>query len=581
MKRIIALIIVAILSTSGVALATSDISDAIYYGTVRATNTGTLATNVSANVSINTASLISAGVINSTATNIAVRNAAGSDAPFMVGTNSTNPWCFWFDSVPANGNADVTLYTNADNTTVYYFPGTNGMATSDDDTIELSDNFTYEVSGFIDTTAGASKYIRIKPGAFMVYVDSTVSGNITADILDDDWILPTGNTANGWTNPTNAYDDNTGTYASYVIADDSWSNYLELSIASTSIYGMRFYCNSTDAAEIDYIDVDLYYNGAYQDLYQGSFSVDTWTTKAIGTDQYEDVTAMRVRFHNKVGGGNVTAYLKEAQFGGSVTQVSASATSIDSDDYILEVSTNTTHLNILIDDVLKDSSALGGNSVPDKASDYVSFQNNVMPYVEYEKTWVNGVLKQHIAWEYDDTTFSDLSGNDNDASPTFRTTGSDADVSASLISFTPIELAQTDEDTAYTWGTIMTDPPDEPETAYTEESRPGIFFEPLIYTIANAAEFTGSGTLHGITAEAIESFFWYNFAFFFIIGAGILTFFFLAKNNTQGLLIKCIVMLAVMIFFALPGPNIFGMYVCLYFGLWCTGILILSKSYGW
>lgn len=75
-------------------------------------------------------------------------------------------------------------------------------------------------------------------------------------------------------------------------------------------------------------------------------------------------------------------------------------------------------------------------SVPDTANDIVSFQNGSFDYAEYQKIWVDGVLQQHIEWEYD-TVFTDLSGNGHDATPSFRTTSSDPDVSAGLISFAP------------------------------------------------------------------------------------------------------------------------------------------------
>jgi hypothetical protein len=63
------------------------------------------------------------------------------------------------------------------------------------------------------------------------------------------------------------------------------------------------------------------------------------------------------------------------------------------------------------------------------------------PYIESYKTWIGGVLKQSAAWQYG-STFTDLSGNGNTATPSFRTTSSDADVSASLVSFTPLTEAK-------------------------------------------------------------------------------------------------------------------------------------------
>jgi len=73
------------------------------------------------------------------------------------------------------------------------------------------------------------------------------------------------------------------------------------------------------------------------------------------------------------------------------------------------------------------------------------------PYIEYYKHYVGGNLVSSIAWEYD-TTFTDLSGNGNDATPSFITGSSDPHVSAALSSFSPISEAKAP---AYT----LDDPP--------------------------------------------------------------------------------------------------------------------------
>lgn len=67
-------------------------------------------------------------------------------------------------------------------------------------------------------------------------------------------------------------------------------------------------------------------------------------------------------------------------------------------------------------------------------------RNGVMPYVEYLETFRNGVFVQRIEWQYAYATYEDSIGS-YDITPTFRTTSSDADVSAYLYSFQPIETA--------------------------------------------------------------------------------------------------------------------------------------------
>ena len=62
-----------------------------------------------------------------------------------------------------------------------------------------------------------------------------------------------------------------------------------------------------------------------------------------------------------------------------------------------------------------------------------------MPYMDYLKISVNGVLKQHITWQ-PAATFTDLSGNGNHATPTWDST-SDPDLSAEFRNYRPVAVA--------------------------------------------------------------------------------------------------------------------------------------------
>jgi hypothetical protein len=179
---------------------------------------------------------------------------------------------------------------------------------------------------------------------------------------------------------------------------------------------------------------------------------------------------------------------------------------------------------------------------------------------------VGASIKGSWAWQYG-ATFTDLSGNGNTATPVFRTTSSDSDVSASLISYSPINLSVADAGTISTWPSMITAAPDQPATMYTENTTPGIFFASFI---------------HSIWPSTIpESFFWYNFAFLIILLAGMGVFMLVASKGQNGLLLKMIVTAVLMIFFALPGPNVYGMYVVIYYIMFCFGVIVLSRNYGW
>ena len=92
-------------------------------------------------------------------------------------------------------------------------------------------------------------------------------------------------------------------------------------------------------------------------------------------------------------------------------------------EHTFEVLLDSSFLRIYVDSIESDNFSLNGAGIPDNENDLVSFQNGVMPYVEYQEIEVDGVQVQYIDWNYG-LTFEDSSGYDNDATPTFRTTSS-------------------------------------------------------------------------------------------------------------------------------------------------------------
>lgn len=669
--KIVSLILIALIALAPSIALASDISSALYYGTVQVVNTGTDATYVATNSSLTTPLLTAGGFVDSNADYTAVRNTSGADIPYMPGY-STNPWCFWIDAINADEYLNLILYTSDTDmsATQYYFPANNGMTTSDNASLEPSDNFSHEWSGWIDTSAGDNKYILQKDGATYTYVSPTVSGNITSAIATT--FIPQGfsDPGTGWTDEAKAYDEDTGTWAlSGAVGGGVNTSYLVLTTTSNiTCGGVYFYIDSSVPDAADTITINVNYDSGFQLLYTGTFSVDTWTYKYIGN--LESTAEIEIRFHNNAGAGE-QFYVKEMYFVDYDT-VFVSATGISSGDYTTSVNASpdskfwatgsvlhytgaansevdcgainnaaaklwvslwfkldnnfaagsttqyvygkridsnnqiyaylanadgklnfyhisggvqkfwitssqsswtagtwyhvifstsntagvrmrinngtavtnadTTALpnggnfvigsrvvggtsgfigniaNVIIgtDDlttaeetalyngiapadatdywyidegtgtaitsygtsanagtagasnswqtstytgtsgtgrladyrIVVDSEAWGNNiigklswTVPDTANDIVEFKNNVMPYVEYSKKWIDGVLQQYIDWEYGAIFHNSAHGGD-DATPTFRTSSSDADVSASLISFTPVSEAR-------------------------------------------------------------------------------------------------------------------------------------------
>lgn len=185
MKRLLLIILIlALLGAPAIALA-SDISGALFYGVIQISNNGTATNNVATTCNISTTSLIDSSYLNASANNCAIRNSSGADVIFMPGYTPNNElWSIWVPSIGGYGNQKNILYT-AESTggEIRYFPGAGGMTTPDNATIEPTDNFTVELQGWVDTTAGVGKsLVRKREVALDIYVSDTISGNITASI---------------------------------------------------------------------------------------------------------------------------------------------------------------------------------------------------------------------------------------------------------------------------------------------------------------------------------------------------------------------------------------------------------------
>lgn len=97
----------------------------------------------------------------------------------------------------------------------------------------------------------------------------------------------------------------------------------------------------------------------------------------------------------------------------------------------------------------------------DNANGWTFCSGGSMAYVELIKVNVAGVLKGSWAWQYA-TTFTDLSGNSNTATPTFRTTTTDADVTASIQTLAPLDVAEMTSAVTTTTPAGMINPTDIP-----------------------------------------------------------------------------------------------------------------------
>ncbi|MFH1188873.1 MAG: type II secretion system protein [bacterium] len=120
--------------------------------------------------------------------------------------------------------------------------------------------------------------------------------SFTTKAVGTGWVLPTGfdDPAGKWENETQAYDDNTITYARsyHNIGDPQWSEFLYFDHLPMFADHIQFYARG--GAEVSTIDVDVYKDDLWTHVYEGPFSDKQWVEQNFteGT-----VSQARIRFY--------------------------------------------------------------------------------------------------------------------------------------------------------------------------------------------------------------------------------------------------------------------------------------------
>jgi len=125
------------------------------------------------------------------------------------------------------------------------------------------------------------------------------------------WVSPTGFVDGGgvWTDEVNAYDEDTVTWAFALSQKDAWNDYLELTHAALDCDKIQIWADRSSVV-IKSIEIDVYYSGAWNNIFSDTPDWGQWQEHLIGSMQ--SVTAMRVRFYATAGGR--AARVMEADF---------------------------------------------------------------------------------------------------------------------------------------------------------------------------------------------------------------------------------------------------------------------------
>ncbi len=161
------------------------------------------------------------------------------------------------------------------------------------------------INKLLDFT-GCNKIVKTD-GKIHIFV-STITGTQA-------WASPTGHVDGDdiWADEALAYDGNTTTFAYTTLAKDTWGSYLQLSHASLKCSKLRYFAsidNDTPPVTDKMIDLDVYYDGAWHDIFQGTLTESAWVEHELGG--IYTATAARVRF--KYSGGFIVEQAKLYEF---------------------------------------------------------------------------------------------------------------------------------------------------------------------------------------------------------------------------------------------------------------------------
>ena len=462
-KRLIlvSLLCLILTLTAAASVFASDTFDALYTGTVRVSNNSTATTAVSVTITgTNTTSFIDGGFMYQSGNNTAIQQATGVDTIYMPGYQS-NPWVLFVQSIEANTLQNNTLYMGGEtdmDAAIRYFPGDGGMIVTDDSDIEPGDNFTWQASGYFDATATGD--LVSKGDEFSVYGDG--SGSVYAhmeEIVDE------------YTTNDDSYTEFYGvawrgqtftTSSAYTISAVLVKIYREgspdtfdVGIRETSgglPTGADLTSGSINASAITDNTSGEWYSVNLTPQALNNATMYAIVCRATSGDADNSVTWRMDGSSPTYGGGTyvwsgnsgsvwTADDTRDFMFQTASMYITIEASGLSSGEKDFAIWADGSDLHIAVDGSESDNASIGSGSIADNTDNWTMLTNGVMPYADNITVEIDGTLAGSWDWEYD-TTFQDDSAYDNDATPTFRTTSSDPDVSAELLTFGPISEAQ-------------------------------------------------------------------------------------------------------------------------------------------
>jgi len=464
------------------AIFASDISNTKWLAIVTVTNNSTTTANVATVFSLNVTSMVNQGFCNDNLTDIAMVNLI--EDPFMPGYNG-NPWCLFIPSIGTGQNANYDIYTkDAVSTSTVYFPGDGGMTVSDNASLEWGSSGNFTITCMFNPAS--TEDILLKTNALKISGDG--AGNAVAYAYNGTTTAATfrPNAAGDLTELTPSAGAN---YACSGDNNDATSVYQATSSYKSDLYNIP---NHTAETGLIY-NVTAYFRiktagGGDTAKAKPYFKING--TSYAGTEQSNATTSYVTKSQTYTTSPDTSlawtwSEIDSLQYGVQVKSTLGAVNNSCADVWLIvtygipsatitKVVTAVEHtfklslsgglLSFQVDSGTANTTSMSGN-ITNNNSPWVIGDDNITPYIVSANMGVGASLVSAWAWEYG-ATFQDSIGS-NDATPVFRTTSSDADVSANVSSFQPMSQAEAIVSSTSANLTVLNDPT-APSQLYTE-----------------------------------------------------------------------------------------------------------------
>ena len=378
-----------------------------------------------------------------------VQTLGGLNKPWMVADNKT------LTAIPVPANSQTNLYFvtgESEASAMDIILGNGGyVTTSDSPSLELGDNFTLVWDSYIDTTNGTDKHLIQKAAALAVYINPTISGNLSAVIFGTTVDASANMLVDGTGDYTNLSLSGAATNWQAVLTNDGNTSYVYVSGTNVPLakdaYTLQQSSPPSPSVPVS-VSVTWYGISSTTNLGQAQPFLRLGGVESAGTQIIENNTAgygSHTEIISRPGGGswswsdinNLQVVIGLNTYNGSAgwTRVTygyvtvnyndgdiiVTATGVSNGEHVVELSADSANLTLTLDGVVVDNVALGGAFVPANNSNWVFMQNNVTPYVDSITVSVNGTL---ALWYEPNaiiltTNLPDRSGSNNDGTITW------------------------------------------------------------------------------------------------------------------------------------------------------------------